>query len=222
VVKIPLTGALLATAILTLTGGDAGASQSCTCVPSRHANSKSARHAPARIVQPASDAGAEYAQSYYDYRSASRVGEVVQVLYPAERRALPWRVVPDDVNIHFYRDRVSYHEAPLPYQAGYGPAGYYGPPANYYGVPTGYYGPPPGDYGMRVNDQGFDGGVGYGMDGGGGGGGYGGQAFIYGGQRGGQNAPSNSGGVNLPAGYGRDMYGNWQGPVPPHPPGKSN
>jgi hypothetical protein len=68
--------------------------------------------------------------------------------------------------------------------------------------------------GVELEQQGFNGGVGYGGTEGPGGG-YGGQAYLYMGQGGGSNEPSNGGGVNLPPGYGPTYRGIWQGPVNP-------
>jgi hypothetical protein len=85
------------------------------------------------------------------------------------------------------------------------PAGYYPPPP----PPPVYYGPAP-TYGS-YDPSSFNGGVGYGEAAGGGG--IGGVVTLANG--GDQDAPPNGGGVNLPAGYGPNYLGQWQGdPVP--------
>jgi len=86
------------------------------------------------------------------------------------------------------------------------------PPAANHPPPSGYYFyPRPG---VELEQQGFNGGVGYGGTEGSGGG-YGGQAYLYMGQRGGSDEPPNGGGINLPPGYGPTYRGVWRGPVNP-------
>lgn len=84
----PIAGALL-TSLVISTSALAGNACDCVCKPV-------ARHAPARM---SSDAGAEYAQSYYDYRSASAVREVTVI-----SQAQPWVEAPHDGNIGGYQD----------------------------------------------------------------------------------------------------------------------
>jgi hypothetical protein len=203
VVKVRTYGALMG-ALLTISSVEAAEAATCDCIakPPQH---RTLRHAPAHIVHPVTGADAEYAQSYYNYNSSSHVGEVFVRSEPAPvMQDEGWQAAPNDAHIRFYHDeRVVY--GPGVYPQPYPPA-YYGPPPAYY--------PPPAP--VSLDDKGWGGGVGYGgMAGGGGGGGYGGQAFLYGGQTGGQAEPANGGGVNLPGGYGPDYHGNWQGPVVP-------
>ena len=138
VVKVRTYGALMG-ALLTISTVEAAEAATCDCVakpPQHHA--ATVRHAPAHIVTHKPDAGAEYAQSYYDYRSASRVGEVF-----VRRRACGsaddgWRVAPNDAHIRFYHDeRVVYGPGvyPQPLSAGLLPAAairpaYYPSPAS--------------------------------------------------------------------------------------------
>jgi hypothetical protein len=211
VVKVRTYGALMG-ALLTISSVEAAEAATCDCVakPPQH-RTVSVRHAPAHIIHHANGAGAEYAQSYYNYTSSSRVGEVFVRTAPMVRDD-GWRVAPNDTHIRFYHDE----------RVVYGP-GVYPPP-----YPPAYYGPPPAYYpapGVSLDDKGWGGGVGYdgGMaGGGGGGGGYGGQAFLYGGQSGGQDEPANGGGVNLPGGYGPTYRGVWQGPRVPTQGGGAN
>jgi hypothetical protein len=202
VVKVRTYGALMG-ALLTISSVEAAEAATCDCIakpPQHHA--VTLRHAPAHIVHHASGADAEYAQSYYNYTSSSHVGEVFVRTYPAPvaQRDDGWRVAPNDTHIRFYHDdRVVYGPGvyPQPYPPQYYPPTYY--PEQ---VPDG-----------SLNNQGLQGGVGYdpSAGGGGGGGGYGGQAFLYTGQGGGQDAPPNGGGVNLPRGYGPGYRGSWNG-----------
>jgi hypothetical protein len=205
VVKVRTYGALMG-ALLTISSVEAAEAATCDCIakpPQHHA--VTLRHAPAHIVHHVTGADAEYAQSYYNYNSSSHVGEVFVRSEPAPvMRDEGWQAAPNDAHIRFYHDeRVVYGPGiyPQPYYSQPGPQPYY-PPA--------YYPAPPG---LSLDNKGWGGGVGYGMADGGGG--YGGQAFIYGGQGGGQAEPANGGGVNLPGGYGPDYHGNWQGSVVP-------
>ena len=207
VVKVRTYGALMG-ALLTISSVEAAEAATCDCIvkPPKH-HAVTLRHAPAHIVHHASGADAEYAQSYYNYNSSSRIGEVFVRSAPAPvMQQQNWQVAPNDAHIRFYHDeRVVYGPAvyPQPYYSQPAPQPYYPPPAYYY---------PPAP-GVSLDDKGWGGGVGYGMadGGGGGGGGYGGQAFLYTGQSGGQDAPANGGGVNLPAGYGPTYRGSWNG-----------
>jgi hypothetical protein len=212
VVKVRTYGALMG-ALLTISSVEAAEAATCDCIakPPKH-HAVTLRHAPAHIVHHVSGADAEYAQSYYNYNSSSQVGEVFVRNEPAPppmMRQESWQVAPNDAHIRFYHDeRVVY--GPSVYPAPY-PQSYYPQPAY---PPAYYYPPAPG---VSLDNNGWGGGVGYGMadGGGGGGGGYGGQAFLYTGQSGGQAEPANGGGVNLPSGYGPDYHGVWQGPVVP-------
>ena len=199
VVKVRTYGALMG-ALLTISSVEAAEAATCTCLDKSPQQAATVRHAPARSVRRSYGADAEYAQSHYDYRSSSRVSEVF-VGRPAEREDDGWRVAPNDAHIRFHRDE----------RVVYAPAAVYPPP-----YPPVYYYPAPAP-GVALDERGLYGGVGYGgmPGGGGGGGGYGGQAFLYGGQTGGQDAPPNGGGVNLPGGYGPTYRGVWQGPVIP-------
>lgn len=218
VVKVRTYGALMG-ALLTISSVEAAEAATCDCIATPPKHAVTPRHAPAHIIHHASDADAEYAQSYYNYNSSSHVGEVfvhneaAPILYgPAPMPPAPvlyegWRVAPNDAHIRFYHDeRVVYGPGvyPPPPPPRYYPQPYY-PPAYYY----------PSAPGISLDNNGWGGGVGYGMADGGGGGGYGGQAFLYTGQGGGQAEPANGGGVNLPGGYGPDYHGHWQGPVVP-------
>lgn len=147
-----------------------------------------ARPAAPRRTRAARPAGEEYAQSYYDYRSASRVIERFS-FEPRFRRP-----------VRFYRDRFYGPRDPRRYGA---PGSEYPPPP----LPPAY---PPPRPGTRLDRGNFNGGVGDT----GAGSGYGGQAYLY--NRGaGSAVPSNGGGVNLPPGYGPDYHGVPQGPLPP-------
>ena len=205
--KVRTYGALMG-ALLTISSVEAAEAATCDCIakPPQH-RAVTLRHAPAHIVHHASGADAEYAQSYYNYNSSSHVGEVFVRSEPAPvMHDEGWQLAPNDAHIRFYHDeRVVYGPGvyPQPYYQQPAPQPYY-PPAYYY----------PAAPGVSLEDKGWGGGVGYGMADGGGGGG-GGQAFLYGGQTGGQAEPANRGGVNLPGGYGPDYHGNWQGPVVP-------
>jgi hypothetical protein len=204
VVKVRTYGALMG-ALLTISSVEAAEAATCDCIakPLQH---RTLRHAPAHIVHHVSGADAEYAQSYYNYNSSSHVGEVFVRSEPAPvMRDEGWQAAPNDAHIRFY------HDERVVYGPGVYPQPYYPQPQPYY--PPAYY---PAAPGVSLDNKGWGGGVGYGMaDGGGGGGGYGGQAFLYGGQGGGQAEPANGGGVNLPGGYGPDYHGNWQGPAVP-------
>jgi hypothetical protein len=212
VVKVRSYGALMG-ALLTIAGVESAEAAECNCIP---APAKHAAPAP-HVVHHARNEGEAYAQSWYDYHSASRVTEAFVhhapvVVAPPIVRPLPpvvrddgFRVAPGDARIRFYRDeRVIY----VPTVA-YPPpqASYYPPPP----PPPAYYGPGPaeGSYDQSY----FSGGVGYGAGADGGGGGYGGVVTLANG--GDQDAPPNGGGVNLPPGYGPGYMGGWQGqPVP--------
>jgi hypothetical protein len=218
VVKVLTYGALMG-ALLTISSVEAAQAADCECIVKPRHHAVTVRHAPAHIIHHASGADAEYAQSYYNYNSTSHVGEIfvhneaAPVMYgPAPILYEGWQVAPNDAHIRFYHDdRVVY--GPGVYPAPPPPPVYY--QQSYYGPPAYYYPPAPG---VALDNNGWGGGVGYGMadgGGGGGGGGYGGQAFLYTGQGGGQAEPANRGGVNLPSGYGPDYHGNWQGPVVP-------
>jgi hypothetical protein len=155
--------------------------------PQSSANTPKPAPRPAPARRAARPAGEEYAQSYYDYRSASRVIERFS-FEPRFRRP-----------VRFDRDR------------------FYGPryPRRYYAPGSGYPPPPPA-YSQprpdtRLDRREFNGGVGDT----GAGSGYGGQAYLYPNQSGGSAMPSNGGGVNLPPGYGPDYRGAPQGPLPP-------
>ena len=203
VVKVRSYGALMG-ALLTISSVEAADAATCeqVCKPV----TATMRPAPARVRK----ADAEYAQSYYNYHSASRVTEQF-VRGPAQSVARDdgFRVAPNDARIRFFYDQ----------RAAYAPPAY--PPSAYYAAPAYYPGP---QSGVDIEQQGFNGGVGYGgMDGpDGGGGGGGGQAFLYLGQGGGSDVPPNGGGVNLPSGYGPTYRGVWQGPVNPTRGGYSN
>jgi len=205
-VKVRTYGALMG-ALLTISSVEAAEAATCDCIVKPPKHVVTLRHAPAHIVHHASGADAEYAQSYYNYNSSSRIGEVFVRSQPAPMmQQQNWQVAPNDAHIRFYHDeRVVYGPSvyPPPYYSQPAPQPYY-PPQAY------YYPPAPG---VSVDDKGWGGGVGYGMadGGGGGGGGYGGQAFLYTGQSGGQDAPANGGGVNLPGGYGPGYRGTWNG-----------
>lgn len=115
----------------------------------------------ARMMRPG---GQAYAESFYDYRSASYVDN--------RNWHGEWVVAPND----------GYVEGPR--QAPRRLSGYYAPPAAYYPPPEDF-GPPPVNYGPTseiygsIDDRGLNGGVGYGgADGGGGGGGGYGQVFF--------------------------------------------
>ena len=206
--KVRTYGALMG-ALLTISSVEAAEAATCDCIakPPQH-RAVTLRHAPAHIVHHASGADAEYAQSYYNYNSSSHVGEVFVRSEPAPvMHDQGWQMAPNDAHIRFYHDeRVVYGPGvyPQPYYQQPAPQPYY-PPAYYY----------PAAPGVSLEDKGWGGGVGYGMADGGGGGGGGGQAFLYGGQTGGQDEPANRGGVNLPGGYGPDYHGKWQGPLVP-------
>ena len=199
--KVRRYGALMG-ALLTISSVEAADAAACdnVCKPVQ----QGATVRRARVIHR--DAGADYAQSYYDYRSASRVTEAfVRRAAPRQARDDGFRAAPNDARIRFFRDpRAAYAPAmayPQPYPSAY----YSAPPPAYYPAPQ---------EGVDVDQQGFNGGVG-GMEGPGGGGGYGGQAFLYMGQGGNTDEPSNGGGVSLPPGYGPDFRGVWQGPVNP-------
>jgi hypothetical protein len=210
VVKVRTYGALMG-ALLTISTVEAAEAATCDCVakPPQH-KAATLRHAPAHIVKHNPDAGAEYARSYYDYRSSSHVGEVFFRPAPVARDD-GWRVAPNDAHIRFYHDeRVVYGPGvyPQPPEPAY-PQSYY-PQPDY--PPQAYYPSPASDIQLSNQDVG-NGGVGYGGPPGGGGGG--GPAFLYMGQSGGSDVPPNGGGVNLPGGYGPTYRGVWQGPVVP-------
>lgn len=218
--KVRSYGALMG-AILTMTTVEAAEAATCPCAPVPAKQVSTVRHAPAPVVHRSKDAGAEYAQSFYNYRSASRVTEEfirhAPVAAPTARvQDGGWQVAPNDAHIHFYRDEreviVPQAAYPQPYYTPYAP-----PPAYYTPGPAAYYPPAPEpEPGLDIEQQGFNGGVGAGPGGGGGGGGgYGGTAFLYMNQGGGSDVPPNGGGVGLPGGYGPDYHGVWQGPVVP-------
>ena len=207
-VKVRSYGALMG-ALLTIAGVESAEAAECNCIPAppKHA----AVHPGPHVVHRARNAGEAYAQSGYDYRSASRVTEAFVRHAPAPAIVPPmaappvvrddgFRVAPNDAQIRFYRDeRVIYV-----------PTAAYPPPAAYYPPPPPSYYPPP-VYGTYDQSY-FSGGVGYG-DEAGGGGGMGGVVTLANG--GDQDSPPNGGGVNLPAGYGPGYMGGWQGqPVP--------
>jgi len=218
VVKVRSYGALMG-ALLTIAGVESAEAAECNCIPAppKHA---AAHPAPApHVVHHARNDGEAYAQSWYDYHSASRVTEsfvrhapvVVAPVIVRPPQSLPpvvrddgFRVAPADARIRFYRDeRVIY----VPTVA-YPPpqAGYYPPPP----PPPAYYGPAPAE--GSYDQSSFNGGVGYG-DPAGGGGGYGGVVTLANG--GDQDAPPNGGGENIPPGYGPGFMGGFQGqPIP--------
>lgn len=215
-VKVRSYGALMG-ALLTVTAVEAA--DAATPPPPKPATV--VHRAPA--VHP-SNAGEAYAQSFYNYRSASRVTEEFVRHAPAGAPLAPlarndgWQVAPNDAHIRFYRD---YREVIVP-GAPYPQPYYYQQPSSYYAPPP-VYTPPgyaPSAYapqdGLDIEQQGFNGGVGaMNGPGGGGGGGYGGTAYLYMNNGGGSDVPPNGGGVNLPGGYGPTYQGVWQGPVVP-------
>lgn len=204
--KVRSYGALMG-ALLTISSVEAAGAATCDNVCKPSPQSSTVRHAPARAVHKA-DTSAEYAQSYYDYRSASRVTEkfVRRAAPLPEARDDGFRGAPNDARIRFFRDARAVYAPPMAYPQPY--------PSAYSAAPQPAYYPPPQE-GVDLDQQGFNGGVG-GMAGpGNGGGGYGGQAFLYTGQSGGSDEPANSGGVSLPTGYGPDYRGVWHGPVNP-------
>jgi hypothetical protein len=199
-VKVRTYGALMG-ALLAISSVEPAEAVTCDCFAKPPHHAVTLRHAPAHIVRHVRGADAEYAQSYYNYNSSSRVSEVFVRSEPAPvMRDEGWQMAPDDAHIRFY------HDERVVYGPGVYPQPYYRQP-----VPQPYYPPAPG---VSLDNKGWDGGVGYDGTADGGGGGYG-QAFLYGGQAGGQAEPANGGGVNLPSGYGPDYHGNWQGPVVP-------
>jgi hypothetical protein len=199
VVKVRTYGALMG-ALLTISSVEAAEAATCDCIAAPPQHHVTLRHAPAHIVHHVRGADAEYAQSYYNYNSSSHVGDVFVRSEPAPvMQDEGWQMAPNDAHIRFY------HDERVVYGPGVYPQPYYPPPQSY--PPAYYYPPAPG---VSLDNKGWDGGVGYGMADGGGGG-YGGQAFIYGGQAGGQNEPANGGGVNLPGGYGPTYRGTWNG-----------
>jgi len=214
VVKVRSYGALMG-ALLTIAGVESAEAAECNCIPAppKHA----AAHPAPHIVHRARNDGEAYAQSWYDYHSASRVTEAFvrhapvavappAIIHPPLVRDDGFRVAPADARIRFYRDErviyvptVAYPPPP--------PAAYYPPPP----PPPVYYGPPPA-YGS-YDQSSFNGGVGYGAGADGGGGGYGGVVTLANG--GDQDAPPNGGGENIPSGYGPGYMGGWQGPPVP-------
>jgi hypothetical protein len=207
VVKVRTYGALMG-ALLTISAIDTAEAATCTCVdraPRHHVVIE--RQVPAHIYHQAydTDTDLEYAQSYYDYHSTSRVGEVF-IGRPVEETPPDdgWRVAPHDAHIRFYRDERVIYVPVAPYSRPY-PHAYY-PPA--------YYPLPP--HGIQLYDESFEGGVGASAEAGAyaGGSSYG-QNFVYGGQGSGAALPPNGGGVALPGGYGPTYRGGWQGPVVP-------
>jgi hypothetical protein len=230
VVKVRSYGALMG-ALLTISSVEAAEAATCPCAPvappppSKHA---AVTKAPAPAQHAArDDNGLGYAQSYYNYRSASRVTEQfvrnAPVATPAPAPvARPmvqddgWRVAPNDAHIHFYNDQreVIVPGAAYP-QSYYAPPGAYAPMAYAY-PPSGYGYPPPEDASVDLDAKYFNGGVGGEamMGGGGGGGGGGGTAFIVNNGGATDEAP-NGGGENIPGGYGPSFQGVWQGPVNP-------
>jgi len=215
VVKVRTYGALMG-ALLTVAGAESAQAVEVdlNLAPPKHAEVHPAPHPVSHVK----DASRAYAQSSYDYHSANRVTESFvrqdQVTsaraFGPPRRLLPpmarddgFRAAPNDARIRFYRDeRVIYVPVPayLP-----PPAAYYPPPP----PPPAYYGPAP-SYGS-YDQSSFNGGVGYGDVPNGGG--LGGVVTLANG--GDQDAPPNGGGVNLPAGYGPNYLGQWQGPSVP-------
>jgi hypothetical protein len=196
VVKVRSYGVLLG-AFLSISSMEAADAATCdnVCKPSPHAM---AHHARARVLHRR-DSGTEYAQSFYDYHSASRVTE--EFVHRARGRENGFRVAPNDARIRFFRAHAG-HGPAMTYRRLY-PSTNYAPPA---------YHPP--QAGAELDQQGFNGGVGD-MEGSGVGGGYGGQAFLHTGQSRGSDEPANGGGVRPPSGYGPDYHGVWQGPVNP-------
>jgi hypothetical protein len=198
VVKVRSYGVLMG-ALLTISSVEAADAATCdnVCKPSPQAM---AHHARARALHRR-DAGREYAQSFYDYHSASRVTE--EFVHRARGREDGFRVAPNDARMRFFRAHAG-HGPAMTYHRLYSSSANYAPPAYY-----------PPQEGAELDQQGFNGGVGGDMEGPGVGGGYGGQVFLHTGQGKGSDEPANSGGVRLPSGYGPDYHGVRQGPLNP-------
>jgi hypothetical protein len=221
VVKVRTYGALMG-ALLTIAGVESAEAAECNCIPTppKHAAVHPAPRPAPHMVHRA-DEGRAYAQSWYDYHSASRVTEsfvrhAPVVVAPAIVRPIApppvvrddgFRVAPNDARIRFYRDERVIYVPTVAYPPPPPPAAYYPPPP----PPPAYYGPAP-TYGSYDQSY-FSGGVGYGEAGGGAGGGYGGVVTLANG--GDQDAPPNGGGENIPPGYGPNYLGQWQGPTVP-------
>lgn len=147
--KIRSYGALTSAFLITLTAGAAeAATATCDCPP-KVVHHAAARPAPARTVRRNADAEA-YAQSFYDYNSASVVSEIVarrlESSLPPEQ---PWQEAPNDAKIRFHA------------------------------YDTGMAAPQRQPVALNDNEQ-FEGGVGYTMGARpGDGGGYGGQVHLY-------------------------------------------
>ena len=91
-------------AFLSISSMEAADAATCdnVCKPSPHASV--VHHARAHAVHRADD-GVAYAQSYYDYHSASRVTEEFirrRAFFPP-RRYDGFRVAPNDARIRFFR-----------------------------------------------------------------------------------------------------------------------
>ena len=191
--KIRSYGALTSAFLITLsTGAAKAADATCDCPP-KVVHHAAARPAPARAVRRNADAEA-YAQSFYDYNSASVVSEVIarrlESSLPPEQ---PWKVAPDDARIRFQPTDVG-------------------------------MAPPEGQpIALNDNDQ-WNGGVGYTMGAHpGDGGGYGGQVHLYTGAVG-QNGPtyndynnSFSTGGFAQGPHGTETSGIWSGTPPTGP-----
>ena len=104
--KIRSYGALTSAFLITLSAGAAQAADaSCDCPPKVVHHAAAARPAPARAVRRNADAEA-YAQSFYDYNSASAVSEVIarrleNSLPPEQYQQQSWQEAPNDARIRF-------------------------------------------------------------------------------------------------------------------------
>jgi len=101
--KIRHYGALTSAFLITLSTGAAQASDAA-CPPTRAVHHTAARPAPARVVRRNADAE-KYAQSFYDYHSASAVSEVL-VRRVAVQRESSWQEAPNDARIRFQPTNV--------------------------------------------------------------------------------------------------------------------
>jgi hypothetical protein len=193
-VKVATYGALMG-ALLAISAVETAEAADCTYVCKAPPHVKAVHHAPARMIRRSAEAS--YAQSFYDYRSSSHVGEVFVRTLPAPIAMIPndgFQVAPNDAHIRFVREEKVVYVPVAAYPQPYPPA--------YYPQPL-----PGVSLDERQFNIGGGGGVGYAAEGGGGGGGGGG--FIYSGQTE-QDVPPNGGGVNLPAGYGPSYLNAWQ------------